>query len=83
MRFLEEVKALLTDTLYLGERGAELQVDSHLLGSLPELDSMAVISLVAAIEEHFGIQMEDDDISADTFATVGSLAEYIDRKKGA
>ena len=77
MKYLEEVKTLLIDVLHLGAAGEQLSADSPLLGSLPELDSMAVVTLIGALEEHFGIMVDDDDISASTFATLGSLAQFV------
>jgi len=77
---LDEVKNVLIDTLNLGPAGQALQADSPLLGSLPELDSMAVVTLIGALEEHFGIMIDDDDISASTFETLGSLAAFVNAK---
>lgn len=77
---LDDVRQLLTDVLALGPQGAVLGPDSALLGSLPELDSMAVVNLVTALEEQFGIVIEDDDISAATFETLGSLASFVASK---
>ena len=77
MKYLEEVKTLLIDVLNLGPAGQALTAESPLLGSLPELDSMAVVTLIGALEEHFGIAVDDDDISASTFATLGSLAGFV------
>ena len=77
MNYLEEVKTLLIDVLNLGPAGQALEADSPLLGSLPELDSMAVVTLIGALDEHFGIAIDDDDISASTFATLGSLAQFV------
>jgi acyl carrier protein len=77
MKYLQEVKTLLIDVLNLGPAGDTLTADSPLLGSLPELDSMAVVTLIGALEEHFGIMVDDDDISASTFATLGSLAAFV------
>jgi acyl carrier protein len=77
----EQVRAVLRDTLQLGARGDRLTRATALLGSLPELDSMAVITVIAALEERFGISVDDDDISAETFATVGSLADFVDQKQ--
>ena len=48
-----------------------------LLGAIPELDSMAVVTLITTIEERFGIVVDDDEISGDTFATVGSVTEFV------
>ena len=83
MQTIEAVRALLTSTLHLGARGAGLRAGSGLLGELPELDSMAVMQLVAALEARFGIDFEDEDISADTFATLASLAAFVTSKQGA
>lgn len=81
--YLDEVKTILIDVLSLGPAGQRLNADSPLLGSLPELDSMAVVSLIGSLEEHFGIEVADDDISASTFETLGSLAAFVARKRGA
>lgn len=75
--YLDETRKIVADTLFLGPRGAELQADSPLLGALPELDSMAVVTLLAALEEHFGFMVDDDEISASTFETLGSLAAFV------
>jgi len=77
--YFDEVKTILIDVLALGESGQHLSEDSPLLGSLPELDSMAVVSLIGALEERFGIA--DDDISASTFATLGTLAAFVAQKQ--
>lgn len=78
--YLEEVKTLLADVLNLGDAAQALGADSPLLGALPELDSMAVVSVIAAIEDRFGIMIDDDDISARTFETLGSLAAFVAEK---
>ncbi len=81
MMYLDEVKAILIDVLSLGAAGQRLEANSPLLGSLPELDSMAVVSLIGALEEHFDITVGDDDISASTFATLGSLAAFVAQQR--
>jgi acyl carrier protein len=80
--YLDEVKTILIDVLGLGDAGQRLDANSPLLGSLPELDSMAVVSLIGALEDHFGIAISDDDISASTFETLGSLAAFVAQKRG-
>ena len=59
-----------------GER-AELDASSPLLGEIPELDSMAIVQLVLAIEDRFGIEIDGDEITGDVFETVGSLAAFV------
>jgi acyl carrier protein len=78
MKHIDTVKLILGDSL--GVPTAHLHADSLLLGSVPELDSMAVIGVIAALEDHYGIAIDDDDISAHRFATVGSLAALVQEK---
>jgi len=77
---IDGVRAVLTRSLQLGARGAALRRDSPLLGGLPELDSMAVVHVLTALEEQFGIVVADDDVTGETFATFGSLADFVDSK---
>jgi acyl carrier protein len=78
--YLQEVKHIVVDTLALGPAGQHLDEHSALLGSIPELDSMAVVQLIGALEEQFGFTVDDDEISAGTFATLGSLAAFVQHK---
>jgi acyl carrier protein len=80
MQHIEEVRNILSDVLSLGERRNSLNENSPLLGAIPELDSMAVVNVITALEEHFDIMVDDDEISAKTFETVGSLAQFVEQK---
>jgi len=53
------------------------QDSTELFGALPEFDSMAIVTLLTELEEHLDIEFDDDDVSAENFATVGSLRELI------
>jgi len=77
---LEEVKVILAESLQLADRASDFTVDTPLLGSLPELDSFAVVTLVTALEEEYDFIVDDDEISADTFATLGTLIAFIEGK---
>lgn len=80
---LSHVLRLLDDVLSLNGRAQiSFTRDTPLLGALPELDSMAVVSLITAMEEQLGIAVDDDDIDGDTFATVGSLADFVAARLG-
>ncbi|MBV5347725.1 acyl carrier protein, partial [bacterium] len=54
--------------------------DTPLLGVIPELDSMAVVTLITTLEEQFGMVVEDDDMDGATFATMGSLVDFVSSK---
>ena len=75
--------AVLDDVLGLKGRAARFADSTPLLGAVPELDSMAVISVLTALEDRFGFEVEDDEIDGSTFATVGSLVEFVRGKRGA
>jgi acyl carrier protein len=72
-----QLRDVLRDVLSLGPRADALVADSPLLGALPELDSMAVASVIAGLEDRFGFVVDDDEISGATFATFGSLTEFV------
>lgn len=72
-----EIRALLC-TVIDDERAVErLEVDSPLYGALPDLDSIAVVNLMLAIEDRFGIVIEDDEVEESLFATLGSLTDFV------
>lgn len=78
MHQFSQVCQILRSTLALGQM--PLNPETPLLGSLPELDSMAVANLIVGLEQHFGFEVQDDEISARHFATVGSLASFVASK---
>ncbi len=78
----KEVIAILDDVLGLQGRAARMERDTPLLGAVPELDSMAVVGIIGAIEERFDIVFDDDEIDGQTFATVGALVDAVTVKLG-
>lgn len=76
----KEVLSLLDEILSLNGRSAEFSSNTPLLGAIPELDSMAVVALITGFEDRFGFTVDDDEIEGSTFATVGSLVEFVDGK---
>lgn len=79
---IDDVRNLIGSTLQIGDRVKGMQPTAPLLGAVPELDSMAVVSLITALEEHFGITVDDDEIGGATFETLGSLAAFVEQKLG-
>jgi acyl carrier protein len=75
-----DVISLVGRVLDLGERSAGFGAETRLLGSIPELDSMAAATLLTSLEEHFGFVIDDDEIDGSTFATVGSLVQFVEGK---
>lgn len=75
---VDQVREILIETLQLEGDAARLEADSPLIGHLPQLDSMGVVSVMTALEERLGIQIADDEIDAEAFETLGALSELVD-----
>lgn len=77
---IDTVRAVVVETLGIEDRVGQLTGASPLLGGIPELDSMAVLELVVELERRFGILVEGEDVTAETFETLGTLAAFVDSK---
>ena len=80
MNIAQEVLRVVDEVLSLNGRTAAFSRNTPLLGAVPELDSMAVITLITTLEDQFGLVVDDDDIDGATFATVGSLTDFVSGK---
>ena len=78
MAKIDELKTILADILEIDT--SDFDESTEMLGALPEFDSMAVVGVITALEESFGISIADDDIDATIFESVGSLLEYVNSK---
>lgn len=79
MDIQNEVLSLLDEVLSLDGRALTFEADTPLLGSVAELDSMAVIAVIQEIELRFDIIVPDDEVDGSSFATVGSVVEFVTR----
>lgn len=83
MDVAQQVLRVLDEVLSLDGRSSSFTPQTALLGAIPELDSMAVVTLITTLEERFGIVVDDDDIDGSTFATVGALTDFVAGKLAA
>lgn len=77
MPVLQDVLHVLDHALQLQGRAQTFTADTPLLGALPEMDSMAVLSVLTGLEAHFGVAFDDNDIQGEVFATVGNLCTLV------
>lgn len=73
-------KEILQTTLQLGERIDALTRDTPLMGHFPQLNSLTVMGIISEIEAQTGCAIEDQEITAEIFETVGTLAAFIHQK---
>lgn len=83
MQINDEVLRILDEVLSLQGRAAGFGRLTPLLGAIPELDSMAVVTLITSLEERLGISVHDDELDGATFATVGTLVDFVSAKLSA
>jgi acyl carrier protein len=74
---LDDVITVVVETLGIEERRQQFSADTPLLGSVAELDSMAIVELVGALEDRFDFEIDEDDITGDVFESVGTLAAFV------
>ncbi len=70
------VKGLLREVLGLPAHFV-LERATPLLGALAALDSVAVVTLLGECEDTFGFTVADAELSAEVFATVGTLVDWV------
>jgi acyl carrier protein len=75
-----QVAAILDEVLSLNGRASQFGPDTPLLGAVPELDSMAVVTIITTLEDRFGFVVDDDEIDGTIFETFGALVAFADRK---
>jgi acyl carrier protein len=78
---IDAVKAVVVETLGVEDRADAIDASTPLFGALPELDSMAVLELVLELEQRFEIEIDGDDVTAEVFETLASLAAFVDSKQ--
>ena len=71
------VRSTLVDLLGIApERAAAFDEHTPLFGALPELDSMAVATLLTELEDRLGISIDDDEVDVEMFETFGALVRF-------
>ena len=80
MSAIEQIQEILNSVLQLPHGVDYFKNATPLLGAIPEFDSMAVVSVITALEDHYGFVIDDDEIDAEVFQTVGTLVQFVEQK---
>lgn len=80
MQTQDAVTSILGNVFQYQDKNSLLNVNTPLIGAIPEFDSMAVVSIITALEDHFGFAVDDDEIDASVFETVGSIVQFVEGK---
>ncbi len=80
-----EIKALIIESLLLEDvTPADIESEAPLFGEGLGLDSIDALELAMALEERYGVKIEDDpDKNRELFASVHSLARFVAESRAA
>ena len=78
----DRIKRILRRDLKLGD-AATIGDDMPLAGGEFDLDSLDLLLLITNIEKEFGIKVVDGSIKRETFATVTTLASFVESARTA
>ena len=76
-----EIRAFIEENFLYMRPDLELADDDELLG-LGVIDSLGFVELVEEVQERYGIQVQDAEITEDNFGSVSALVAFIDRRRG-
>ena len=77
-----ELKLLIIETLRLEDVNPDFIKDEDpLFGEGLGLDSIDALELVVAIEKHYGVLIEDEEVGVEAFASIDALADFVVDKK--
>ena len=74
-----EVRKFVTDNFLFGRKGVQLDADESFLEQ-GLIDSTGVLELVAFIEDHFQLTIEDNEIVPDNVDSINRLIRFVEAK---
>lgn len=75
----EQFKKYIYDLLMEIRGGNQEIKESDSLKDDVGVDSLTMVSLIISIENHFGVEFEDSDLSFENLETVGSLLAMLEK----
>ena len=73
-------RQIVKASLQLGDEANSFDENTQLLGGLPEFNSLTITNIITEIEMQLDCEVEDSELSAEIFETLGTLADFISAK---
>ena len=73
------IERYIVDEIMVGGKDTKLDLDQSLISS-GIVDSLALLRLIAFMEERFGVTIEDDEVVPENFETINVMKYLIERK---
>lgn len=74
------IERFIVDEIMLVDSQTKIDPDESLISS-GVLDSLALLRLIAFLEEQLGITVEDSEVIPENFESINEIKAFIDRKK--
>jgi acyl carrier protein len=78
---LGRIESILRRDLKLGS-DIPIGPSTPLVGGDHDLDSLDILMLLTSVEKEFNIKIPNAEVRREVFTTVGTLAEYINERRG-
>lgn len=76
----QQLKQMIVERLFLNIEPEEMSDDANLMDTY-DIDSVNLFEIIVGLEDEFGISLEDEDFSVETFATINNIASLVERKR--
>lgn len=77
----DKIKGFISSELLYEDPGTELSEDTQLLGGT--IDSLGLMQLISFLEEEFDVTIDDSEVTAENFRTIGDIEELVAEKASA
>jgi acyl carrier protein len=79
---IDETRRYIVENFLYARRDRVVGEDEHLM-ERGIVDSMGMMELIGFLEDRFGVQPADEEITEQNFATLRRIAAFVARKRGA
>jgi acyl carrier protein len=76
----EELREFIKENFLYTRPDMELRDDDDLM-QLGIIDSLGFVELVEEVQDRYGIQVQDIEITEENFSSVSALVRYLDQKR--
>jgi acyl carrier protein len=81
-QIIAETRTYITENFLYARPNYVVGEDEHLLEK-GVVDSMGMVELITFLQDQYGVEPADDEITEDHFATLRRIAAFVERKRGA
>jgi len=75
-----EIKKFIVENFLFGDASAAPAADQQLVQS-GLVDSTGILEIVSFLESRYGIATADDELAAENFGSIATIAKFVQKKK--